>query len=218
MKIVPMPPAPEAAMPETRRRIMDTALALFSTKGFDSVSVRALAKEAGVNLAMISYYFGSKEALYHAVLEEKVETTRLRIIQVHDSKLSPAQKIAELVDTYVERVLSNAPFHRLMMRELANPEDSGIHKKLRDTLLKNMKLMTEIIDEGVAKKVFRHVDATLTIFTLIGPLAMLSQQPAMGARLFGGKSEDFLYNPKFKERVKAHLTEAILNHLLIPKR
>ena len=54
---------------DTRRRILDAALAAFAADGYEGVSTRALAEQAGVNLPAIQYYFGSKEGLYRAVIE-----------------------------------------------------------------------------------------------------------------------------------------------------
>lgn len=59
-----------AASPDTRLRILDTALRLFSQGGYDKVSVRDIAVEAGVNVAAISYHFGGKSGLYRAALIE----------------------------------------------------------------------------------------------------------------------------------------------------
>lgn len=53
---------------DTRRRILDTALALFAAEGFDGASTRGIAERAGVNLPAIQYYFGSKEGLYRATI------------------------------------------------------------------------------------------------------------------------------------------------------
>lgn len=53
---------------DTRRRILETALALFAAEGFDSAGTRAIAEQAGVNLPAIQYYFGSKEGLYRAAI------------------------------------------------------------------------------------------------------------------------------------------------------
>jgi AcrR family transcriptional regulator len=53
---------------DTRRRILETALALFAAEGFDSASTRAIAEQAEVNLPAIQYYFGSKEGLYRAAI------------------------------------------------------------------------------------------------------------------------------------------------------
>ena len=55
---------------ETRGRILDAALELFAASGFDGASTRTLAERAGVNLPAIQYYFGSKEGLYRAVVEQ----------------------------------------------------------------------------------------------------------------------------------------------------
>src|SRR5487761_1966177 len=58
---------------DTRRRILDTALALFGSLGFEATTTRALAERAGVNLPAIQYYFGSKEGLYRAVIQQIAE-------------------------------------------------------------------------------------------------------------------------------------------------
>ncbi len=50
---------------------MDSAELLFSQKGFDGTSVRDIAEAAGINTAMISYYFGSKEKLMEEILKER---------------------------------------------------------------------------------------------------------------------------------------------------
>ena len=55
---------------ETRSRILDAALELFAASGFEGASTRTIAERAEVNLPAIQYYFGSKEGLYRAVLEQ----------------------------------------------------------------------------------------------------------------------------------------------------
>jgi TetR/AcrR family transcriptional regulator, regulator of cefoperazone and chloramphenicol sensitivity len=57
-------PEPEDA----RGRLIDSAIALFAEKGYEGTSVRDLATTAGVNVAAVSYHFGSKDALYHEAL------------------------------------------------------------------------------------------------------------------------------------------------------
>lgn len=58
---------------ETRRRILATALDVFSSHGYEAASTRLLAERAGVNLPAIQYYFGSKEGLYRAVVAFALE-------------------------------------------------------------------------------------------------------------------------------------------------
>lgn len=53
---------------DTRRRLIETAIDVFATHGYDGTSTRLLAERAGVNLPAIQYHFGSKEGLYRAVV------------------------------------------------------------------------------------------------------------------------------------------------------
>jgi TetR/AcrR family transcriptional regulator, regulator of cefoperazone and chloramphenicol sensitivity len=55
---------------ETRARILDAALELFAASGFEGASTRIIAERADVNLPAIQYYFGSKEGLYRAVVDQ----------------------------------------------------------------------------------------------------------------------------------------------------
>jgi TetR/AcrR family transcriptional regulator, regulator of cefoperazone and chloramphenicol sensitivity len=63
---------------DSRQRIIDAALDVFSRHGFEGASTRMLAQSAGVNLAAIAYYFGGKEGLYQAVAEYVVATIGTR--------------------------------------------------------------------------------------------------------------------------------------------
>ncbi|MGH7121108.1 MAG: CerR family C-terminal domain-containing protein [Acetobacteraceae bacterium] len=67
---------------DTRLRILQTALQLFATEGYEGASTRTLAKRAGVNLPAIQYYFGSKEGLYHAVIEQIADRMEEKIAPV----------------------------------------------------------------------------------------------------------------------------------------
>lgn len=57
----------------SKDKILTTATKLFARKGFDGVSIREICKEADVNLCMISYYWGGKQELYNAIVEEMIE-------------------------------------------------------------------------------------------------------------------------------------------------
>jgi TetR/AcrR family transcriptional regulator, regulator of cefoperazone and chloramphenicol sensitivity len=63
-------PAAHQRGEETRARILEAALELFANSGFEGASTRTIAEQAGVNLPAIQYYFGSKEGLYRAVVEQ----------------------------------------------------------------------------------------------------------------------------------------------------
>jgi AcrR family transcriptional regulator len=68
-------PAGQGRGEDTRRRILETALHVFATEGYEGASTRQLAEQAGVNLPAIQYYFGSKEGLFRAVIDSIIERT-----------------------------------------------------------------------------------------------------------------------------------------------
>lgn len=57
---------------KSKQKILMAATKLFAKKGFDSVSVREICKEANLKLCLISYYFGGKQDLYNAIIEDLI--------------------------------------------------------------------------------------------------------------------------------------------------
>jgi len=106
---------------DTRRRILETALELFATDGFEGASTRTLAERAGVNLPAIQYYFGSKEGLYRAVVEHITQQLEDRLVPVSthihttltQGQPSPRQLISmlcDLLDTLISLMIDeNVP-------------------------------------------------------------------------------------------------------------
>ena len=74
------------AFNEKQINIIETAERLFAARGFDGTSVRDIAEEAGINIAMISYYFGSKEKLMEAIFEVKIGKVQLRVEELLKDK------------------------------------------------------------------------------------------------------------------------------------
>ena len=72
---------------DARETILSTAMKLFGEKGFEGTSVRDIAKAADVNLAMISYYFGSKEKLFEDVVDYKSSSIRVVFAELAKSSI-----------------------------------------------------------------------------------------------------------------------------------
>jgi len=120
---------------DTRRRLIDAALHIFGTYGFEGTSTRAVADKAGANLAAIPYYFGSKEGLYRAVAQSIVEdgsSEMLPVIQRIDEALSRKHLereaglalLHELLNTFSSMVIGSrraAGWSRFIMREQLQP-------------------------------------------------------------------------------------------------
>jgi AcrR family transcriptional regulator len=163
---------------EKQAQIIATAERLFSIKGFDGTSVRDIADEAGVNIAMISYYFGSKEKLMEALFAKRSEDINIQIESLlHNDAINPIQKMEELVDSYIERVMQKQQFYKIMMCEQVINKNPVIIKLLGDLKKKNIESINRLIIDGQQKKAFKkNVDVLLLMNTLVGTItqAMLT--------------------------------------------
>lgn len=186
---------------------------LFAANGFEGTSVRDIAHEAGVNVAMISYYFGSKEKLLEAVFVHRISYSRLTLESlVSNKELEPLEKIDRLVESYVDRMMENTSFHRISMREqLSTSLDGGVIKMINETKLGNMELVKKIVQEGQRKKVFtRQVDVPLLITTMIGTFYQLLATQGFYRMVNGleGMADEEFHQHLIK-KLKAHLKHII---------
>jgi len=160
---------------EKQIQIMEAAEELFAERGFDGTSVRDVAKQAGVNLAMISYYFGSKEKLMEALFRYRGHYIKLQLENMlQNNEMSSLQKIYSLIDSYIERIMKQQCFHKIMAREqmvhLKGPTPKLIHELKRT----NQELVQQLIAEGQRKGEFkRNIDVPLMLATLIGTVSHL---------------------------------------------
>lgn len=203
---------------DKRERILIAAETLFSKQGFEGVSTRALAKEAGVNIAMLSYYFGSKEKLYEATIHYLMDKRRDDMKKLMGTLQSPLEKVYALVDFYVEKVFGQGVAYKIFMREVSEAKSLSISEEILSFFMGNMMVMKEIFEEGVTKGEFRKVDIEMTIYTLIGSVHQLTQMPALCEKMFDlPKDKPFLSNLRLKNRLKNHLKELLKIHLTVPK-
>ena len=68
----------------------------FAEEGFDGTSVRDIAKKANVNIAMISYYFGSKEKMLEALILNRISDMRLQLESLYNENIPPFEKVDKI--------------------------------------------------------------------------------------------------------------------------
>ena len=164
---------------EKQIQIMETAERLFAERGFDGTSVRDIADEAGINVAMISYYFGSKDKLMEALFEMRVGNIKIRVESlIMDESISPLQKVYMLIDEHIERVMHKQSFYKIMIGVLATNKNPSILKAANRVKIRNAEVVNELIKDGQKKGVFKKkVDTVLMIGTMVGTVSqmMMSQ-------------------------------------------
>ncbi len=200
-----------------KEHIIDTAIELFAEKGFEGSSIRDLAKRAGVNVAMVNYYFGSKENLFQSMVEFKAGFMRGKLDEIAtDTTLAEIDKIDRIIESYVSRLLSQPYFHRVIHQQLLMTDKEALHKNIIKIFVKNTNTIKSIIEKGIRKKVFKKVDPELTIATLIGTINQVMLSKAMCLMLIK-KGDDFdpYTDTAFKNRLIKHLKQIMHDYLLI---
>lgn len=110
----------QRAAPETTRAaLLLAARKLFSERGYDGTSIRALTSAAGANLGAVTYHFGSKEALYRAVLLEVLGPLPDRIREAATSAGPPLDRVERIVRAYLRFFADHPDVPRFMLQEIA---------------------------------------------------------------------------------------------------
>ena len=113
---------------DKKEDILDVAEDLFAQFGFEAVSVRQLAKEAGINVAMVSYYFGSKEQLFKQVIERKLINTGNLIAS--STNLDHWEKIFRIADGYIDGFFQNRKISQIIYREINLNQPQSLNQSL----------------------------------------------------------------------------------------
>ena len=104
---------------ETAQRILEAADELFGERGYDGASARDIARRAGVKKALVFYHFGSKEALFEAVLERFYQAHAEALAGATTTQGSLGDRLHVLVDAYLDFIDANRRYPRLVQREVA---------------------------------------------------------------------------------------------------
>ena len=136
--------------------IIECATKLFLQKGFDKVSVRDIAKEANVNLAMINYYFRSKEALVSIVIENLTARYYAKLNPVINSDLELRPKIEQFVTLFIDMLAEEPGMILFLLAILRNEPDIVFNSSLPFQVFDNtgfFKQLTAEAEKGNIRKV-----------------------------------------------------------------
>jgi AcrR family transcriptional regulator len=140
----------------TMADIIDVATREFSEKGLAGARIDVIAEAMRTSKRMIYYYFGSKEGLYIAVLEEAYRRIRSIETELHLEDLAPEDALRKLVGFTVDYQLANPDFIRLVMTEnIHRGEYLAQSKAIRKLNVPAIEGLRGLYERGVASGVFR---------------------------------------------------------------
>lgn len=132
----------------TEQKIFDAATELFLEKGVDRTSVRDIAAKAGINLALMNYYFRSKENLFDTIFSMLVKKNTVELIKILDADLPLEEKIRQYVAAYIDMLEKNPLLVSFVMAILHRSRDKITEMAAVSFLYSTEKFSQQIIDEG----------------------------------------------------------------------
>ena len=153
-------------MKNTKEKLLENATTMFAEHGFDGVSTRSLVTVSMVNLCTINYYFGSKQKLYDAVIDNIINNVQENLIKKTDEYIKcniPAgEKIVFIIGEFFDYLFSDNVSNSMaliLFRELLNTTPGGdrIYSEIMEPLKKQF--VNLIIQETGATKQSAYINA-----------------------------------------------------------
>ncbi len=143
----------------TEQKIFDAATELFLEKGVDRTSVREIANKAGINLALMNYYFRSKENLFDAIFTMLVQKNTRKLGRILDSEMGLEEKIRAYVEAYIDMLSENPLLVSFVMAIVHRSQDRITQLKAISSLYSTPKFAQQIYEES-KKGTIRHTSPT----------------------------------------------------------
>jgi AcrR family transcriptional regulator len=203
----------------SKDKILDAALTVFSKHGFDGARTRDIAELAGVNIATLHYHFKSKDNIYGSVIEEihkasgeqimEVMIEQRKIIENSKNKKELICALKIMATTFLEMIINpkNKRFARIIAHEQI--EQSKHFKNLFETVMKRVcePFLTAIAK--ISEKRTNEIEAILITHSLHGILTSFLHNQSSLFYLSGWKS----YDKNNSKQINKHISQMIDNLL-----
>lgn len=132
----------------TEQKIMNAAREVFMRKGYSATRTRDIAEAADTNLALVNYYFKSKENLFRMIVEEIFNQFLSSLVPFFSNEEIPLEKKVErLVQEYSELMIKNPDFPFFVINEMHNNKDI-----LKNTIAAYAKISIPVISKQLKEK------------------------------------------------------------------
>jgi TetR/AcrR family transcriptional regulator len=201
---------------KTRAAILKAATHEFASEGVAGARTDQIARSAGVNKALLYYYFKDKEALYGAVVDSIFEGMRDRLVEVLDSELPPRKKIMKYVGTHFDYVASSPHFPRVVQQEMmrgGRKKSPHLKRIAQNNFVPIFSRLSELFRQGAESGDFREVDVRHFVVCMVGSIVHYFNTVPFAAA-FGER------NPLAPEQIAAQRAAVLdfVEHALLKER
>ena len=199
---------------DVEKDIIEAARKVFVSKGFSRATMRDIAKEANINIAMLHYYFRSKENLFDIIFEEAFNTILNNIFNaVNNNNNSLFEKIESIITQYITTLIANPYLPNFIFNEITQtPERLG--KKIKDSsiFVEMFKKFSEDIDSEIKNGTIRQINTITLFMNIISMCVFPFLAKPIVTQLFDMNEEQ--YNILLEARKKI-VTDFVINSIKI---
>jgi TetR/AcrR family transcriptional regulator len=147
--------ATEPADPSRRDQILDAAERLFAGQGFARTTIKQIGRAAGVNSALLYYYFADKDQLYREVLQRFVAGLVARTMSGSAGGSSPEKRLRAFVEAQVQTLAEHPHAPRLLVREMIDYDAAHAVEQIQHLSVTGFRRLCDLIEEGQRAGIFR---------------------------------------------------------------
>jgi AcrR family transcriptional regulator len=157
---------PMKADKSTEQKILEAAKLVFTEKGLDGARMQDIADKAGINKALLHYYFRSKDKLFEMIFVEEASRFMPRIIETLISDMPLFEKIEKFIDSYISLLIKNPMLPLFILNEInKNPE--GLAQKLWGTGRPPIEKVQEHINKEVQNGTIKPIPAIQLMMNMV---------------------------------------------------
>jgi len=175
----------------TRGKLLKAAVRLFAERGYDAIGTREIEAAAGVNRGLITYHFGSKEALWKAAIESLFDdhSEDLALAERGAEGLDPVDKLGNVIRRFVEYSARRPELNRIMVQEGKHDDWRLawiVDRHVKPYYATTKRLYDDVVAEGIAPP----MDHVHFHYILVGAAALIFAMAPECRRLSGRDPSD----------------------------
>jgi len=199
----------------TEEKILAAAQSVFIRKGMDGTRMKEIADEAGINKALLHYYFRSKQKLFEAIFNKAFAQILPDIINMVDSEKTFIEKLNIFIDNYFDLLMKNPFLPGFIIKEINRDSDLIVSVFKKQGI--NPSIFLEVAKQEMEKGKIRKMDPRELIINILAMCIFpFAARPLIEIIFFNNDEkayQDFLIQRKnnVKEFVLKSINEAWVN-------
>ena len=153
--------------PEVKQDVFDAAVEVFARCGYGAAPVQKIADAAGVNKAMLYYYFGSKEELYNLIIDKGISALEGAVAAAESENAPLEERLRSFLTAYLSVVAAQPGLARIIYREVV-----GVGERARQTVADHftgsIRRLADVLGQAQREGRLANVEASMSAYSLFG--------------------------------------------------